>query len=490
MIAKISSLKIEAFLKTAGIEEAYNKYYKDIPKEIFNELVATDPTATRDSAGIPKKIGTYGQWILRMYQQQSLKLEDLYKVTRDLKTLKNLVPLLKKENISIDINKFKTPNDLFAFVRENKTRLAPNLDEVGQEAFPGILLTEAYYLDNEEAKKVYEDENIAIFTPLTLEASQFYGDGSDWCTLFPDRFKQYSSEDNLWIIVFKKGKYDDRWQFHFPSQQFMDFNDDPIEQDSLDYFYRENPLVEKFFQKHYASEETLDKIMQGQEYLERIVPGLKGIVENSSRRDGLNLSVIESWMTGEEIYEVESGMRLSDILRYMEISENNLQIIVTYLETNHSAEMADLGIEFTEPYNTRENLDNLKDALLNLSDVDDLTSAISFAYDDSLGDAIASNIRNYINSALTDHFRVDFSNWFPDEQSTVKISRQYLKSNWQALAGGAAELNSKDISKYLVITSGKIESSELSYAIDSANNNAEVSEELFNEQLTYRLDNI
>ena len=114
MIAKISSLKIEAFLKTAGIEEAYDKYYKDIPKETFNELVLTDPTATRDSAGIPKKIGTYGQWILRMFQQQSLKLEDLYKVTRDLKTLKNLVPLLKKENISIDINKFKTPNDLFA----------------------------------------------------------------------------------------------------------------------------------------------------------------------------------------------------------------------------------------------------------------------------------------------------------------------------------------------------------------------------------------
>ena len=56
-------------------------------------------------------------------------------------------------------------------------------------------------------------------------------------------------------------------------------------------------------------------------------------------------SVIESWMTGEEIYELNPGcayLIFCGIWKY----PNNLQVLL-HIWKQITAEMADLGIEFT-----------------------------------------------------------------------------------------------------------------------------------------------
>lgn len=480
MITKISFLKIGSFLKTAGIEEAYAKYYADIPKETFNELVLADPTAVKDAAGNPKKIGTYGQWILRMFQIKKLKQEDLYKITRDLKALISLLPTFKKKEISFNINKFESPLAFAEYIRTFKPLIAPDIEEIEEEEYPQILLTEQYFIKMGEAEKAYEDENHVIFVPLTLEASKFYGKGSDWCTLFPDRFKEYSSEDKLWIIVNKEGGYADRWQFHFPSNQYMDFYDSPLAADELDIFYKKNPGIETFFKNIYVNKDTLDSIFKGEEYFTKFISGVREIVEDSSRHHHLSLSQIDNYLSGDYV-EYDSNLSAGEILDYIYLSKSNFEKIKTLLLNKNKEELEELELDI-------EDNEDLKTAILN-TDSWEISSAIINAYDDSFSNAESSLIREYITSVLTDHFKVDFSNWYPNE--TIKISRSFLEKHWRIVASATSEsFQAKYWDDLLVEIFGKAPASEIANALEYASNYVTVEDEDYNENLSWRLDDI
>jgi hypothetical protein len=477
MITKFSVLIKDAFLRTAGIEDAYSKYYSDIPREVFNQLVSADPTATQDATGNPKKIGTYGQWILRMFQQKKLKLEDLYKVTRDLKTLVQLLPFLKREGISFNINQMKDTHDFFEFIREESYLIAPDIEEVEDEQFPEILFTEQYFLNTGQAEKVYEDEKEVIFVPLTLEASKFYGHGSDWCTLFPDMFKRYSSEDKLWILVHKNGDYSDRWQFHFPSQQFMDYYDSPIPQEDLEYFFRKNPGINDFFKKQYVSEEKLSKLFGNEDFFMLQIDTLNDLVQEGRAAD---VDRAEGYLSGEVFLDYDSGMTVRDIVKYLEISQENFLKIREYLEQNFSEELEEQEIDLTTPEDVYNAIDSL--------DADDIKNAIVWAYDDAARDAFLAKFQEEINESLSSHFGMDFTNWYPGGE--IKITKEQIEKEWFRFAG----LSLDEIKKrpYLLFNSSedsRLDNYELSKAWDYAERSY-VKDEYFNDQLTYRLSEL
>lgn len=477
MITKFSVLIKEAFLRTAGIEDAYVKYYSDIPREVFNQLVSADPTATKDATGNPKKIGTYGQWILKMFQQKKLKLEDLYKITRDLKTLVKLLPFLKREDISFNINQMKTPSDFFEFIREESYLIAPDVEETEDEQFPEILLTEQYFLNTGQAEKVYEDDTRVIFVPLTLEASKFYGHGSDWCTLFPDMFKKYSSEDNLWIIVDKNGDYSDRWQFHFPSQQFMDYYDRPISQEDLEDFFRKNPGINEFFKKQYMSEEELKKLFGNENFFMLQIDTLNDLVQQGRATD---IDQTDAYLTGEQFLDFDSGMTVRGIVKYHDISRENFLKIREYLEQNFSEELEEQEIDLITPEDVYSAIDEL--------DADDIKNAIVWAYDDAAGDAFLVKLQEEVNSRLSSHFGIDFTNWYPGGE--IKITKEQIEKEWFRFAG----IDLERVRKNPSILFMPFEDSGLdNYALHSAWEYAETSyvdDKYFNEQLDYRLSEL
>ena len=242
--------------------------------ETLKALILADPT-TRvpqgediDTLTLDKmdgvKVGKYTQWMLKnfvkptftdernevekgtaeysrmMNEYRRLFMEDLFKVTKDLQKyerFKNQFPQDKR-----DINKL-TVDDVFELTKDL------SLDK-----------TKATKSEKEKAKITYEHPGADVifrgpnWTLVKIEdkgtlgsdAASFYGGyylyekgETRWCTSphNSDHFKTYIKDGPLYVVLAnndggkvgkKTGLPQERYQFHFPSHQFMDRHDKPV----------------------------------------------------------------------------------------------------------------------------------------------------------------------------------------------------------------------------------------------------------------------
>ena len=91
-------------------EEIYDKYYTDIEKDIFYQIIQADPTSyVRGEL----YVGNYSKWLLQMFKDKKLELEDLEKVTKYIITHKKFKHKYKT------IDKYKDISDLFVDVKND-----------------------------------------------------------------------------------------------------------------------------------------------------------------------------------------------------------------------------------------------------------------------------------------------------------------------------------------------------------------------------------
>lgn len=251
-------------LRDALTKPSQNKEGKKVkPKmsvEEFLKLVQADPTTrlnnvdpqTADSKELEKiKAGKYVNWLIKHYLQpvterqpgdsgydreiQQVKdtfMEDLYKVTEDLTKYERFKNRLPKE--SRDINKL-TPRELFNNVKDFDLTLATTTKSERKSApvHPGAKIM--YDGDNWRVIKI-EDKGV-----VGKEAACFYGGNNRetrWCTSAPGAswFDRYIKDGPLYVvfnpndtnIASETGLPVERYQFHFPSGQFMDRHDHSI----------------------------------------------------------------------------------------------------------------------------------------------------------------------------------------------------------------------------------------------------------------------
>jgi hypothetical protein len=214
------------FLNESKLEDIYTKYYADIESDIFNKLISADPT-TIIKNGEVAKMGSYSKWLLSLYKNKSLKLEDLYKATNYLTTFDKL----KKRNLlsgqQADILSFKSLPELFKLITKVGGTGKPSKDE-------SYLIEDRYFINNDQAEVFFEDSDYLIVIPRTLKASKFYGKDTEWCTTMSDMFKHYTEQGDLYIIIDKRklnsDETDRRLQFHFEYEeaQFMDMDDEML----------------------------------------------------------------------------------------------------------------------------------------------------------------------------------------------------------------------------------------------------------------------
>jgi hypothetical protein len=206
-------------------------------------------TATSEELG-KIKAGSYVPWLVKHYlmpkteserkpgdytYEKELKvakevfLEDLYKVTDDLKKFERFKGRLPKE--MRDINKL-TPDQLYDAVKDFDLTLATTTKAERKSApvHPG-------------AKLVFDGPNWRVVEiedkgQVGKEAACFYGGNNvetRWCTSAPGAswFERYIKDGPLYV-VFNPNDSDIspntglpkvRYQFHFPSNQFMDKDD-------------------------------------------------------------------------------------------------------------------------------------------------------------------------------------------------------------------------------------------------------------------------
>ena len=215
----------------SDIESIYQKYYSDIDKDIYDKIVEADPTTVMKD----NKQGVYVKWLIKLYKNKKLKLEDLYKATEYLSAFD-----LHQHKLSIkDINLIKSLPELFKLVE-------PFLEK------------EEYTFSNDDERKlagqfkeVFRNDDYRIIIPITLEASKYFGRDTEWCTLNSNMFNTYTKnqdinnlDDNCLYILYTENNLDDRLQFHFGTRQFMDVYDEGI---YIKDFLEEHDDIKNFF---------------------------------------------------------------------------------------------------------------------------------------------------------------------------------------------------------------------------------------------------
>lgn len=192
-----------------------SKYYNTIPENIFYSLVELDPTYKKDS----DKLGTYGKWILNLYRTNNLKEEDFYKVTDYLSEFEEQKRLFSNK----DIGQFKTLPDLYdALIELDDSNLSDSQKEKD--------FKKKVKKADLNADLVYKDDEWEVWVPKDYMSSCKLASGTEWCTGPSSKgddyyFESYSSEGPLYILI---NSYGDKYQFHYPSHQYMDASDRPI----------------------------------------------------------------------------------------------------------------------------------------------------------------------------------------------------------------------------------------------------------------------
>lgn len=89
-------------------------------------------------------------------------------------------------------------------------------------------LKEQEFINNGGVTIISDTSEYKVVVPHTVEASQYYGRNTRWCTAakMGNMFGEYAAAGDLYIILDKKNNR--RWQLHFDSMQFMKEDDSPI----------------------------------------------------------------------------------------------------------------------------------------------------------------------------------------------------------------------------------------------------------------------
>jgi hypothetical protein len=244
-------------LTQPSVDKQGKKQKPRLTKKELNALVQADPTTRLNDVDLENmskddykklKAGKYVQWLIKQYLTLKTErqpgengydrelanvretfMEDLYKVTDDLKKFERFKGKIQGEK---DINKL-TADQLYDAVKDFDLTLASTTkaERKSADVHPG-------------SKLVYDGPNWRVIEiedkgPVGKEAACFYGGNNQetrWCTSTPGTdqwFNRYIKDGPLYVIYNPQdtdvasttGLPKNRYQFHFPSNQFMDKDD-------------------------------------------------------------------------------------------------------------------------------------------------------------------------------------------------------------------------------------------------------------------------
>jgi len=313
------------------------------------------------------KVGKYTQWMLKnfvaptfgderanvekgtpeykrvMNEYQRLFMEDLHKTTEDLKKyerFKNQLPQDKR-----DINKISV-EELFDLVKDFK-----------------LEKTKASKDEKEKAKTSYEYPGSEVmfrgpnWTLIKIEdkgelgkgAAVFFGgyqdgdnDESRWCTSAPglSYFNGYIKDGPLYVVLpnddkgqvgKRTGLPKERYQFHFPSSQFMDRNDRQI--NLVEYLNGPMSELKEFF----SSAGKFVALYGFEELFESLPKEIKQLLIINKSKENIALDVPESLGRFTEL----EALLLQNIVKTLPDSIGNLKKL-NFVSLNKNAELEKL----------------------------------------------------------------------------------------------------------------------------------------------------
>ena len=170
------------------IEFLRDKFAGEIGDDFFDKIVEVDPTNNKK----------YVQWMATRAKQGVLDQQDLPDLEGDLIVFDKMLRTKKLKGPDRDLNRLKTPMDLFDLVE-------PYRDEESRK--------EKEKREKERIRKdisvVYDGPLGLILSPGTHEAACYVGRWTKWCTTENDpyHYNDYAERGDLYVVVPKKKKY-------------------------------------------------------------------------------------------------------------------------------------------------------------------------------------------------------------------------------------------------------------------------------------------
>lgn len=112
----------------------------------------------------------------------------------------------------------------------NQISTSHEMVRIVQDAIPAYEKFKEQKIQKDAAagmNKIFENGEWEIFIPETKAAACLLGKGTEWCTAAPglDFYEHYHSKENPLIVFVSKKDPQEKYQFSFGSEQFMDAND-------------------------------------------------------------------------------------------------------------------------------------------------------------------------------------------------------------------------------------------------------------------------
>ena len=273
---KPKRVKVEPIENHDGIDMAYiitkkNKQSIKLTDEIFQDIVDADPSRNKQ----------YVQWMIKVFMShikdgdidQAVRFlgEDLpeaneflevFDRVKNKKVFKRSAPNRPNapQNVT-DINQYSTLAQLYSVVSPFVGMGDDDDDDDGESKLWKKLKK---YIDLGEARLAYRDNDVLVYTPLTIESScEPLGSLASWCTRragnsyfdqYRNRKKPDGSLSDYYVVMPKKlFDGDDEGgvfplQFHFESNQLHDKNNQSIERDGkLESIFNRFPGLRDFF---------------------------------------------------------------------------------------------------------------------------------------------------------------------------------------------------------------------------------------------------
>jgi hypothetical protein len=305
----------DALTKPSVDKEGKKQKPKLTDKE-FYEIVKADPTTRLNNIDLETatkedfqkvKAGSYVKWLIKRYlsptteiqpgqkgyekdllRAKEVFLEDLYKVTNDLKKFERFKTRLPEEKRNID--NIKSTSELYDLVKDfslEKTKASKEEKKTAAETYehPGGKIV---FRGNKWTVAKISDQG-----KLGKDAACFYGGNylepskgeTRWCTSSPglNWFDRYIKDGPLYVVIpnnwqGKRGESSglpaERYQFHFQSNQFMDVHDNSI--DLIEFLNGEGAELKQFFKPEFAQNLTTGEMQQKKLTIDSFTSGAVG----------------------------------------------------------------------------------------------------------------------------------------------------------------------------------------------------------------------
>lgn len=372
--------------------EAMKPHYPNIPDEKFQEIIELDPTYKKGS----NNAGTYGKWLLNLANKNGGDLPNLGHITDVLKRFDTSKKQLKNK----DIMKFRSVQEVDDYLNDEDNYNELSDRQKLRQTQNAVRKTDT----TKDAKLVYSDSDFDIYVPKTYEASCKLGRGSSWCTASTQNdyyFDYYTRNGNLYILISKHDPENQKYQFHFQSDSFMDIDDRSI---NIVEFMEQYPNVKKFFVK-----ETKEIVGELGEEKQELTISVDDFANMASSRDMLKdfiSACFYSVFGGEEdtLYEnyFFDSYYMYDVTRndlyYLGISDSNIQLF------------SRLGVN-------AKNVDELWEAMQENDDID-IAMGASYRSANEVGsyDECVDDFRKAVNETFK---KVDF--YCDGENISIKL---------------------------------------------------------------------